>query len=111
MLFPGAPFVYFLRTRSALARGFEPEEQISRNLIGDFAKQLGGRSLILSPGETDIEDKAAEIASDISSQYALTFTAGTKVDGNRLHRVSIKVPAESQTINVQFARGYYLTTP
>ncbi len=56
MLFPGAPFVYVLRTRGAIARRFEPQEQISRNLISELAKQLGGRSLILSPGETDIED-------------------------------------------------------
>jgi hypothetical protein len=111
MLFPGAPFFYVVRTRGALARRFEPEEQISRNLIRDFAQQLGGRSLILSPGETDIEDKAAEIASDISSQFALTYTAGTKADSERLHRVSVQVPDASQTINIQSAPGYYLTAP
>jgi hypothetical protein len=111
MLFPGAPFFYVVRTRAGVARRFEPEEQISRNRIRDFARQLGGRCLMLSPGETDTEDKAREIASDISSQYALTYTSGTKAGSEKLHRVSIQVPAAAQIITVQSTPGYYLTTP
>lgn len=111
MLIPGAPFVYALRVRKYLAPAFSPEDQLSMNRFIAFVKPSGGLSLALSPGQTDILEKTAEISRDIASQYAMNYESSLKIADKKFHKLAIKLPQEASQIRIQSVPGFYILTP
>jgi VWFA-related protein len=85
-----------------------PEEEAGPRLLGDVAKQSGGRLFeIKDLGE--LPDVAAKIGNSLRTQYVLGYCpTKPRMDG-KYHRVDVKLaqPKGSSKLQASWRRGYY----